>query len=71
MIAINDLVQLISQVNSKPVTIKNISGPRGVMGRVSDNTLIEQVLAWAPPDRLEQGLLQTYQWIEKQLNAQT
>ena len=70
MIAINDLVQLISQVNRKPVEIKNISGPRGVMGRVSDNTLIEQVLAWAPPDSLEAGLAETYKWIEQQLNAQ-
>jgi nucleoside-diphosphate-sugar epimerase len=70
MITINDLVQLISQVNRKPVEIKNISGPLGVMGRTSDNTLIEQVLAWSPPDSLELGLKQTYQWIEQQLNAQ-
>jgi len=70
MIAINDLVQLISQVNSRPVKIKNIDGPRGVMGRTSDNTLIKQVLAWAPPDSLERGLAETYKWIEQQLNAQ-
>jgi nucleoside-diphosphate-sugar epimerase len=70
MIAINDLVQLISQVNGKSVKIKNIDGPRGVMGRVSDNTLIKQVLNWAPPDSLEQGLKETYRWIELQLNAQ-
>jgi len=70
MIAINDLVQLISQVNNRPVKIKNIDGPRGVMGRTSDNTLIEQVLAWAPPDSLEAGLKETYKWIEQQLNAQ-
>ena len=70
MIAINDLVQLISQVNHKPIQITNIDGPRGVMGRVSDNTLIAQVLDWIPPDNLEAGLKQTYQWIEQQLNAQ-
>ena len=70
MIAINDLVQLISQVNSKPVKITNIDGPRGVMGRTSDNTLIKQVLAWAPPDSLDVGLAETYKWIEQQLNAQ-
>jgi nucleoside-diphosphate-sugar epimerase len=70
MIAINDLVQLISQVVGKPVIIENISGPRGVMGRTSDNTLIEQVLVWAPPDSLERGLAETYKWIEQQLNAQ-
>ena len=70
MIAINDLVQLISQVNGRPIEIKNIDGPRGVMGRTSDNTLIKQVLAWAPPDSLERGLAETYKWIEQQLNAQ-
>jgi GDP-D-mannose 3',5'-epimerase len=70
MIAINDLVQLISQVNGRPVEIRNIDGPRGVMGRTSDNILIEQVLAWAPPDSLERGLAETYKWIEQQLNAQ-
>ena len=70
MIAINDLVQLISQVNSRPITIKNIDGPRGVMGRTGDNTLIKQVLAWAPPDSLDRGLAETYKWIEQQLNAQ-
>ena len=70
MIAINDLVHLISNVVGKPVHVKNIDGPQGVMGRVSDNTLIKQVLAWVPPDRLEAGLAETYKWIEQQLNAQ-
>jgi len=70
MISINDLVALISRVADKPVKIKNIDGPMGVMGRVSDNAMIQQVLGWQPPDNLEQGLKQTYQWIEQQLNAQ-
>lgn len=70
MISINDLVSLISRVAHKPVKIKNIDGPMGVMGRVSDNDLIQQVLGWQPPDNLESGLKQTYQWIEQQLNAQ-
>jgi nucleoside-diphosphate-sugar epimerase len=70
MIAINDLVQLISTIVDRPVKIKNINGPQGVMGRVSDNTIIKQVLSWAPPDSLETGLAETYKWIEQQLNAQ-
>ena len=70
MISINDLVALISQVVDKPVKITNIDGPLGVMGRVSDNTVIHQVLGWKPPDNLEAGLKQTYHWIEQQLNAQ-
>ena len=67
MISINDLVQLISKIANKPVSIANIPGPVGVMGRTSDNTLIRQVLDWAPPDSLEIGLEKTYQWIRSQL----
>jgi nucleoside-diphosphate-sugar epimerase len=67
MITVNDLVQLISKIANKTVNINNIPGPVGVMGRTSDNTLIQQVLAWAPPDSLESGLEKTYQWIESQL----
>ena len=67
MIAINDLVQLISGIAGKSVNITNIPGPVGVMGRTSDNTLIRQVLDWAPPDSLESGLEKTYRWIESQL----
>ena len=67
MITVNDLVQLISRIASKPVNIVNIPGPVGVMGRTSDNTLIQQVLGWAPSDSLESGLEKTYKWIESQL----
>lgn len=67
MITVNDLVQLISKIANKTVNINNIPGPVGVMGRTSDNTLIQQVLGWAPPDSLELGLEKTYQWIESQL----
>jgi nucleoside-diphosphate-sugar epimerase len=67
MVTVNDLVQLISRIVHKPVSIVNIPGPVGVMGRTSDNTLIKQVLDWAPPDNLESGLEKTYRWIESQL----
>jgi nucleoside-diphosphate-sugar epimerase len=43
----------------------------GVMARTSDNTLINEVLGWAPPDSLEKGLEVLYNWITLQLNAQT
>ena len=67
MVTVNDLVQLISRIAGKPVSIVNIPGPVGVMGRTSDNTLIRHVLDWAPPDNLESGLEKTYRWIESQL----
>jgi len=67
MISINQLVFLISRLAGKSVCIKNIDGPLGVMGRNSDNKLIQQVLDWAPQDNLEHGLTETYKWIKDQL----
>lgn len=68
MISINQLVMLIANLVGKSVTIKNVDGPRGVMGRNSDNRFIEQQLNWAPEDNLEHGLVKTYQWIQSQIN---
>jgi len=68
MIAINDLVKLIANLVGKNVTIKNIDGPLGVMGRNSDNTLIKEKLNWAPGEDLEGGLVKTYNWIKEQLD---
>jgi GDP-D-mannose 3',5'-epimerase len=71
MISINDLVQLISTIANKPVTIKNIPGPMGVMGRNSHNALIQRVINWQPAENLEYGLEQTYQWITEQINKES
>ena len=67
MISINDLVLLIAKLNNKNVTINNILGPVGVMGRNSHNKLIRQLISWAPGEDLEYGLTQTYDWIVQQL----
>lgn len=71
MISINQLVFLIAKLANKSVSIRNIDGPRGVMGRTSDNTLIQQVLEWEPPDNLEHGIQQLYTWVQQQIYAKT
>jgi nucleoside-diphosphate-sugar epimerase len=63
MISMNDFVSLIARLVGKNITINNIDGPRGVMGRNSDNELIEQLLGWKPRNNLEEGILKTYEWI--------
>jgi nucleoside-diphosphate-sugar epimerase len=68
MISINDLVTLIALLNGKNVYIRNVDGPRGVMGRNSDNRLIKEVIGWAPDEDLESGLIKTYDWIQNQIN---
>ena len=69
MISINNLALLIAQIAEKSITINNIPGPMGVMGRNSHNRLIRDTIGWAPEDNLEYGLEQTYRWIEQQLKG--
>ena len=71
MISINDLVRLICKLADKELEINNIPGPLGVMGRTSDNSLIQEVLSWEPPDNLESGLKKTLEWIDVQRCGQT
>ena len=66
MISINDLALLIAQIAGKDISIKNIPGPTGVMGRNSHNRLIKETIGWAPVDNLEYGLEKTYAWIKEQ-----
>ncbi len=67
MISINQLVFLIAKLNGKNVSIRNIDGPRGVMGRNSDNKLIKETIGWTPDEDLESGLVKTYSWISEQI----
>ena len=67
MISINNLALLISKISNKTIKINHIKGPVGVMGRNSDNTLIKSILNWEPPDNLEYGLNETYNWIKNQI----
>lgn len=68
-ISINELVLLIAERSNKRVTIKNIDGPRGVMGRTSDNNMIKEKIDWAPDEDLETGIDKTYGWILGQIES--
>ena len=45
----------------------NLSAPKGVNGRNSDNTRLREVLRWEPRISLEEGMERTYRWIYDQL----
>ncbi len=47
----------------------NLSAPKGVNGRNSDNTLIKKYLNWEPNTPLRAGLEKTYRWIYDQYLA--
>lgn len=71
IVTINGLVDLVEDIVGVSLERHyDLSAPRGVRGRNSDNTLIEQELGWAPSIGLRQGLERTYTWVEQQLSAQ-
>jgi GDP-D-mannose 3', 5'-epimerase len=69
MVTIDGLADLIMQIAGKRLEKRHVPGPLGVRGRNSDNRLIREKLGWAPSQPLQQGLEQTYGWIERQLHA--
>jgi len=68
LVTINMLAKMAIDISGKELTIKNVSGNVGVMGRNSDNTLIQEVLGWKPSQPLRIGMGKLYSWIEKQEN---
>ena len=68
LISIEDLTHKIISISGKKLKIKNIDGPIGVKGRNSDNNLIKEKLNWSPNKPLEEGLIETYKWINNKVN---
>lgn len=68
LVTINQLVDLVAAAADKRISKRhNMTGPQGVRGRNSDNSLLRRVLGWEPSITLRQGLAITYPWIEKEL----
>jgi nucleoside-diphosphate-sugar epimerase len=67
IVTINDLVNYIINISGKQISIKHIEGPTGVRGRNSDNNLIKEKLNWSPTQPLYDGLIKTYEWINKKI----
>jgi nucleoside-diphosphate-sugar epimerase len=68
LVTINQLVDIAEEIAG--VKLKrnyNLSAPKGVNGRNSDNTMILEKLGWEPSIRLRDGLKLTYDWIESQI----
>jgi nucleoside-diphosphate-sugar epimerase len=68
MVSINQLVTEVESIAGITLRRKyNLSAPKGVRGRNSDNTLIYNTLNWKPRTQLKEGLEKTYKWIYDQL----
>ncbi len=67
LVSINDLVSMIEDIAGvKLERHYDLSAPKGVAGRNSDNTFIKEVLGWEPSLPLRDGMEKTYKWIEEQ-----
>jgi GDP-D-mannose 3', 5'-epimerase len=67
LVSINELVSKVEAIAGVRLLRQyELSAPRGVAGRNSDNTFIKKVLKWQPDTPLDIGLRSTYTWIEKQ-----
>jgi len=64
LITINGLVDMVEEIAGVKFSHNhNLSAPKGVNGRNSDNTLIKKHLDWAPDIKLRDGMAKTYEWI--------
>jgi GDP-D-mannose 3', 5'-epimerase len=68
LVSINQLVDIVESIAGVKLKRQyNLSAPKGVNGRNSDNTRIKQLLGWEPSTRLRDGLEKTYAWIHEQI----
>ncbi len=67
LVSINELVDIVEEIAGVQLRrVYDLDAPRGVAGRNSDNTFIEQILGWEPSTPLREGMRKTYAWIEQQ-----
>jgi nucleoside-diphosphate-sugar epimerase len=68
LVTINQLVDIAEEIAGiRLKRIYDLTAPKGVNGRNSDNTMIQNRLGWQPSIRLREGLAKTYQWIESEI----
>jgi GDP-D-mannose 3', 5'-epimerase len=67
LVSINELVSVVEGIAG--VTLErnyDLDAPKGVAGRNSDNTFIQEMLGWQPDTPFSEGMGKTYAWIKEQ-----
>ena len=68
LVSINQLVDIVEDIAQIKLRRRyKLDAPKGVNGRNSDNTKIQQYLGWEPNIRLRDGMAKTYDWIGSQM----
>jgi GDP-D-mannose 3',5'-epimerase len=71
-VTVNQLVDIVEHIANVKLSRKyDLSAPKGVNGRNSDNTLIQRYLGWEPNTPLRVGMAKTYEWIYGQFMEQS
>ncbi len=70
LVTINQLVDTVEEIAGVRLKRRyNLDAPKGVRGRNSDNTLINERLGWEPSTPLAVGMEKTFTWIYDELAA--
>ena len=68
LVSINQLVSIVEDIAGVQLDRRyNLDAPKGVRGRNSDNTMIQDRLGWQPSISLRSGLEKTYEWVFRQV----
>jgi nucleoside-diphosphate-sugar epimerase len=67
LVSVNELVDIVEAIaGTKLHREYDLTAPRGVAGRNSDNTMMQSILHWEPRTPLRDGMAKTYAWIAEQ-----
>jgi nucleoside-diphosphate-sugar epimerase len=70
LVTVNQLVDIVEEIAGVKLKRRyDLSAPKGVNGRNSDNTMIRSYLNWEPSTKLRDGMEKTYAWIYDQSAA--
>ncbi len=72
LISVDEMALLIADIAGKKIHLTHDRyKPQGVRGRNADIQAARRMLQWKPRVSLEEGLRQTYTWIDKQIHLHT
>jgi GDP-D-mannose 3',5'-epimerase len=68
LVTIDELSNMIVKISGKRINkVYDPTKPQGVRGRNADLSLVTKIVGWKPVVSLEEGLEQTYKWIENRV----